>query len=498
MKKLTYIYLIFSILVFVGCSEELIDDNFRGTLKGNVRTEFENEPLKNVKITTTPSTLTVYTNENGNYEIAESLPIGDYTVKAELKGYVTEIDAISITALDQVVSVDFEMITDESLNGPPTTPKLITPDHLAVDVPVNVTLQWESSDPDNDLLTYRVLVSDSRTNTQQEFTEIEADTLLLENLHHATTYTWQVVVSDGINEEVFSSSHQFTTVPNSEFRYHFNRKEGGNYVIYSTDLNETIPITNAITSSWRPLKNNIANRVAYLQTMGGQTHLMTAALHGIDEKRISTVPINGFRNDQLSFDWHRDGSRFIFPSFDKLYMVNHDGTGEHQIYRTTDGNYITKVAWSYDGSKIALVTNDINGYHARILVINTSGMQLEVVLDEVKGAVGGLDWNIQGTKLLYTHDISEYEDERYRQLNTHIFEYDFTTNETTDYSELSEKPFGTIDLDPKYAPNDSQIIFTNTSNDGISQRSIYVMNTDGLDEIERNLLIEDGEMPDFQ
>lgn len=492
MKKLTIIITILCIS-FIGCSEDLIDDSSRGTLRGTVRTEFDNEPLENVKITTTPSTLTVYTNEQGEFEILESMPLGDYSVRADLRGYVTEVKAITISASDQEVSIDFEMVTDDSMNQPPTTPELISPPNLATNVPTDVTLKWESTDPDDDPITYKVLLSNNKTNTRTEFTDIQVDSLELQDLFHSTTYTWQVVASDGINEDVYSSSFQFTTAGNSEFRYHYVRKENDNYVIYSTDLEENIKITESTTSSWRPMKHNIANKLAFLRTTGGQTHLMTSELDGSNAKKISNTLINGFRQDQLNFAWHSDGSRFLYPSFNQLFMVNHDGTGEHVFYKTQDGQHITKVAWSEDGSKVAVVTNNVYGYEAKIIIIEV-GIGTEIIFDGVDGAVGGLDWNTQGTKLLFTHDVSGYQSSSYRQLDTRIFIYDFTDDSITDVSE-ENKPDGTVDIDPKFSPNDAQIIFMNMSNDGISERSIYTMDVDGSN---REILIQNGEMPDYK
>src|SRR5690554_6975052 len=90
-------------------------------------------------------------------------------------------------------------------------------------------------------------------------------------------------------------------------------------------------------------------------------------------KRISQIPLNVFRSDQLSYDWKSDGSQFIFPSFDKLYRVNSNGTGQTQIYQTTDGQFISKCGWSNDGSKIAIATNNIKGYEAKIILIDDRG-----------------------------------------------------------------------------------------------------------------------------
>lgn len=487
---------IFTILLF-GCSEDLLDGTQKGTLKGSVRLELTNEPLANVKITTTPSTQTVFSDEEGNFEILESIPIGDYSVKAELNGYVTEVDAISITESEQIVTIVFEMITDETLNSPPSTPQLISPANLATDLPNDVTLQWSSTDVDQDTLTYRVLVTNNTTNELEEFEELEETTLDLENLNFGTTYTWQVVVSDGINDEVFSESSQFTVRSNPEYRYHYVQKENGNFIIKSTNLEESIYITTSIHSSWRPHKNNIAQKVAFLQTIAGQTHLVTADLNGENPHQVSQAPVHGFRPDVMDFDWNTNGNRFIFPSFDKLYRVNYDGTGQQQIYQTADGQFITKCAWSYDGSKIAIVTNNINGYQAKIIILDANGNLLETIFEGQQGAVGGLDWSITGDRLLYTYDVSGYEDSNYRQLDSRIFIYNFADQTSTDFSELSEKPLGTIDVDPQFSPNDAEIIFTNTPNDLISVKSVYIVDLND-EELTRNLVLYNAEMIDYE
>src|SRR5690606_31461091 len=199
-------------------------------------------------------------------------------------------------------------------------------------------------------------------------------------------------------------------------------------------------ITNSTTSSWRPHKNNVAQKLAFFQTIGGQTHLVTSNLNGTNVQQVSQIPVNGFRIDQMDFAWHTNGHQFIFPSFDKLYKVNHDGTGQHVIYQTPDGQFITKVAWSYDGSKIAVTTNDINGYNAKIIILDGNGNYLQTIFENQPGAVGTLDFNITGSQLLYTYDVSGFQDAQYRQLDTRIFIYDFTNNQSTDLSSPSMKP----------------------------------------------------------
>src|SRR5690606_15799932 len=147
------------------------------------------------------------------------------------------------------------------------------------------------------------------------------------------------------------------------------------------------------------------------------------------------------------------------------------------------------------GSMIALKTNDPNGYNAKIIVIDMLGNVIKTVLENVNGAAGGLNFSVDGNLLLYTYDISGHQDNNYRQLNTHIFIYNMQTGDVTDVSVASEKPDGTNDLDPRFSPNNAEVIFTNTSNDGISVKNIMKVT---LQDITRTALFPDAEMPDWE
>ena len=490
--------LLFALTLF-SCKEELVDQVQTGTIKGKVVKRGSNDPLSNVKITTSPSSSTVFTESDGSFEITE-VPLGDYSVKAEISGYLNNFQAANLKNTEQVVSLAFEMDDDESLNTPPSIPELLSPTDNAENQPLSVQLSWKSTDPDTlDVLKYRLIVKNNLNTDVLEIKDLEETTYTLSDLDYGVSYFWQVSVNDGIHDEVFSPVFKFTTNKVPQNRYHFVRKENGNFFIVSSDETAvSFNLTDTSYNSWRPRKNNNSGLIAFLRTDGGNTHIFTTKPDGSEVFKVTKIPLAGFNNLELDYSWSTNGEKFIYPNFDKLYKINKDGSGQELLYTTDDGSLISECDWSYDGSKIALKTNDFNGYHTKIIIIDMLGNTLKTILEDAPGASGGLNFSVDGKYLVYSHDISGYEDSNYRQLDSHIFIYNLTDDSTRDLSAESEKSNGTNDLDPRFSPNNSQIIFTNTSNDGISLRTIMVINITSDEESDRSELFTNGEMPDYE
>ncbi|HCR75868.1 MAG TPA: hypothetical protein DIW37_05590, partial [Chryseobacterium sp.] len=206
MKTIFKIFSIFllSLLLF-SCNEELVDQAQTGTLKGKVVKRGTNVPIANVKIFTSPSTQTVFSAADGSFEIA-GMPIGNYSVKAELTGYVTNYQAVNIQTNDQAVSVVFEMDDDKSLNSPPTAPVLLSPVDNAVSQPLSVELTWNASDPDTkDELKYSLTIKNNINTNVVQVNDLTVKHYTLTNLNYGVSYFWQVSVSDGIHPPVMSA-----------------------------------------------------------------------------------------------------------------------------------------------------------------------------------------------------------------------------------------------------------------------------------------------------
>ncbi|WP_452221108.1 carboxypeptidase regulatory-like domain-containing protein [Lacinutrix salivirga] len=472
MKTLKYIFGILSFLIFINCSEDKIDGDRIGTITGKVVQNGTNGPLENVKISTNPTSSTVFTDENGEF-VLESIKVDEYSVQAELSGFVTAFES-AVVIENETTNVAIELLLSNANNQPPQTPVLVFPEDLAEEVSLEVEFTWESSDVDtNDELTYVLELRNGTTNEVELF-ETEQDTFkIVSGLQLSTSYFWQVRVSDGINDEVSSSVSQFKTItaPNNPFI--FVKKINGNNVIFSgNESNEDgaidvdlLQLTEDSNNSFRPRANLITNKIAYLRTVGGDTNLFTMNFDGTNKTQITTtIPVAGFRSEELDFCWGNNGSKIFYTNFNRLYSVDPNGGGTTLLFQTTDGSFITEVATpDFDTDLVLLKTNNVNGYQVRIFTLRLStGVEETVVVENQLGAYGGIDITANGNIIVYTDDLSDSMNTSYRQFQSRIFLFDVATLTSTQLD--SDVILGENDLDPKFSPSEGALIFTRKLN----------------------------------
>ncbi len=495
---LNLIALIILTFSLISCREELVAKSKTATLKGIITSKESGTPLSKVKVSTAPITETVFTDDSGNFEI-KNIPLGDYSLKAELDGYVTKAVGISIKNEGQVNSMTIELVDDQSLNSPPSVPELVTPADNSTNQPLSINFTWNCTDADTkDILKFNLVVKNSSNNDVIEIKDITAKNYELNNLKYGYTYFWQIIANDGVNNAVYSSTNKFTTTNSPLNRFHYVQNNNGVFTLVSNNL-ENNNLFNLHENAWRPRKNNNANLLAYLKNVGGDIHIFSSKLDGSSEFKITKIPIAGFNAKEIDYSWNQKGTQIIYANFDKLYKVNKDGTGTTLLYTAPSGEFISECDWSYDESNIAIKTNDLSGYNGNIRIINMVGNTVNTVVTNSVGALGGINFSVDGKKLLYCKDVSNYQDQNYRQLDTRVFLYDLAASTSTDLSELSKKPIGSNDLDPRFSPNNAEVIFTNTSNDGISQKNVMKITLDfSLQSLQRATLFSNAEMPDWQ
>ncbi|CAM1345398.1 carboxypeptidase regulatory-like domain-containing protein [Tenacibaculum amylolyticum] len=473
-----------------------------GDLTGKVVKKENFEPIENVKVTLSPTNNTTFTNADGEFSF-ERIEVQEYSVRANKDGYLDTFEGANVSE-ENIVNVVLEMDISTALNQGPTQPNLLTPEDETTDLENTVTLTWESTDPDEDELLYTIEIRNNFNNEIIRVENITEESYELQDLKFGGKYFWQVIASDEINPEVASGINSFTIKEEPANRFFYVKSEGDNNVIYSSNFNfdtneveNEIRITSTNVNSWRPRKNNAANLIAFLRIKNNEVHIHTMKTNGEDVRQVtSSVPVAGFNLNEIDFSWSTNGSRLIYPNFDKLYMINKDGTGLQEIFSTADGSLITECDWSEDESKIAIKTNNADGYNSSIYIIDLTGNILNTVISNNIGAVGGLNLSASGNQLLFSRDITDFQSDDYRQLDTRMFIYNFTDDSFRDISD-DDKEAGTNDLDPRFSPNESRVIFVNTSNDGVSQRNIMELNLDGVN-LDRRRLFSNAVMPDWE
>ncbi len=472
--KIIYKLLILSLLIQLSsCSEDTVGFTGVGKITGRVVEADTFNPIENAKVVLTPTNSTVFSDADG-YFVFEEAEAGDYSVSATKKGFLTNFQPATVT-VGLEVNVVFEMDIETAGNKPPSSPELFSPDDNSTDVSLSVELKWSSKDPEGDPITYKLKVKNDKNNEELLIESLTDTTYVLSNLKNSTKYFWQVSATDSINPEVWSTVYSFKTSEITQNRFLYVKSVNGNNVIFSVDDdgNESA-VTPENQNSWRPRKNLTNNKIAFLRTVNFETQLYTMNPDGSDVFQVTSVSVDGFKQSELDFSWSSNGAKLIYPHFDKLYEINKDGSGLRLVYQTPDGSFISECVISSDDSMIALKTNNSNGYNISIYTIDMAGNKLTTILSGVNGAAGGLDLTVDGKKLLYTYDISEFESSTYRQLDSRLFIYDFSTHKSVDIS--SDKTDGSIDIDPRFSPDESKVIFVNTSNDGISPKNIYIQN----------------------
>ena len=484
-----FLIMLVSLLLLTSCSEDLIDVNGTGLIRGKVVEETTFLPLENVKISTNPNTSSVFTDVNGDFEI--EVEAGQYAVQAEKDEYITAFESATVE-VDSEIELVYELRTQTANNRAPNAPVLDAPGDNAVDLSFNLTLEWTGTDVDDDELTYKVTLRNASDNTIQTFEDITDATLDI-TVGYGTTYFWQVTANDGINEDVNSELFTFSTANFPVNRFLLVKKISGNNVIYSGDEDSVeVAITSTTTNSWRPRVSRVANKIAFLRNVGALVHVFVMDPDGNNVRQVSSqVPVAGFNLEEIDISWSTDGAKIYYPSQDKLYSVNLDGTGTTMVYQST-GNLVTEV--DANGTLIAIKTNDLSGYNCEILLINTSGTLVDTVLTGLNGAVGGLDLSADNSRILYTRDTSGFENNSYRQLNTQAFIYNLNT--MVELGVSFNKDPGTNDLDARFSPTESKIIVYNQDNDGITQGTLQVLEVDTIDT--REDIFSNALMPDWE
>jgi TolB protein len=484
--------------LFLGSCEETIEPESFGSIRGRITYASNSQPVAGASITTNPPTEAIVTDEDGTFFLP-SAPTGSVTVVIKKPDYKTESIAVNVRENQTTQVLGILSVTNDG-NSAPGSPMAPNPPDGTEEQPINLQLSWQPvTDADSDSLRYDLLLYESDSTNGQLVAENLFDTTYqLENLRYSTTYFWQVIAKDSSDHLTPGPVWSFRTVSFPDNRFLFARDLGANYEVFSSNLTDssTLRLTNIDSREWRPLLSPTRDLVAFTSNAEVETHIYTMTREGDDINRVTTLPVAGYHNNGLGYTWSPDGGEFLYSHYDMLYKVHRGGFNLRPVAQAPAGFHWREVDWTaQNGGKIAALAIGPDIYDAAIYLMNADGTDTTRIVNNEAGALGGPVFSIDGQKIIFTKDVSGFESVSGdgRQLDSHIFMFDLSTNELRDLSE--DKPNGSNDLLPRFSPNGAQIIFVNRSNDGLGNSNIYTMDVDGSN---RELVIENGTTPSWE
>ncbi len=477
-----------------SCQEDTIEPQLYGRIAGSVIDDVTFIPQPNTIISTNPST-SVITVENDGSFVLDSLEPGNYTIKARLDGYLDESVTVNVKA-DITTTTTVLLSVAPDGNEPPGVPIVINPLDATMDLTTNLTMSWTASDPNaQDTLRYDLILYPADGSAPLMVAEQILDTFYqVNNLDFDQLYFWQVIVSDGTHDPVYSPVWQFKTRIFPDARIHFSRKVDDQFQIFGfTEADSTILVVEGIKNFWRPRMDPARERIAFLSIEDLETHLYISNREGENVQQVTSIPVVTYDNLNTAYCWSPDGASLLYANNNQLYRVNDNGTGLIALSEAPAGQRFAEVDWNGSTNRILVRTVENFHYQSRLFLVDPMDGTMQPLLDSIPGSYSSPSFSIDGGQVLYCHDVTNFPSADGRQLDARILLLDLQTGATTDLS--YDKVAGTNDLQVRFSPTGAVLMFVNTLNDGISQQDIWTMKISGLD---REPVIMEGEMPDWR
>ena len=503
MQKLTKIYMIIFSLLFMlllsSCKENMVEPVDYGNIQGIVLQPDGKTAISGAQIFTNPASVSIVTDNLGKFTI-KNVPTGVYAITASQANFNSTMVSVSVQSGVTVQATIIMSLGSSNAPGMAVNP---SPANQASDQPVSLKLTWMPSPSSytSDSVKYDVYLFNSSSSTPQKIASLITDTsIILSNLKFSTTYFWQIV-SRGIDTMAsYGNIWSFTTESFPNNPYVFARMVNGNYQIFSSDstIANTIQLTYDNNRDWWPRFNPQHNRIAFTSDVAVKPQIYIMNWDGSNLTKVTTTGVTGYGNYGIGFCWSPDGSNLLYSCNDKLYRIGSDGSNLTLIATAPTGRNFRECSYSPSGDKIVVLTVGANIYDSEIYLMNSDGSNMSLFAGNSPGATASPSFSIDGQKILFSHDVSGYQDNTGRQLDAHLFEINIATRDTVDLSYY--KLDGTNDLNPRYSPNGAYIIFENGSNTLNSQKDIWIMTDKGtlVNGNNRQRLLSNGIMPDWK
>ena len=450
--------------------------------------DVSDNPLRNVEVTTSPSTDVIFTSDSGR-AVFDEINTGTYSVTTRLAGYIREVNSVTIEA-GRTTEAKVVMTRDQQ--GTPNAVTDPTPPNEAVDLSRTVTLSWDIEKGENDTILYDLKLFEATSSAPLIDVVSLTDTFYIaEGLQFNTTYFWQVVSKNLLNERTNGPFWSFSTSPLPLNRIVYSSEVRGLHQIFSTNqAGDSVQITRGEGEKFRPIYSKDRTEIAYTSNQDVDYHIYISDNTGEEPDRVTDIPLASFHYNGGGYAWSPDNGQFAYSHYDRLYRIQRNGSGLTKLLDAPDNRNFRDIDWTSNGNKLVVETVGPRPYDGEIYLMNTNGTDSVRIFDNAPGAIGSPTFSIDGKQIMFTWDVSGFEVDDGRMLDSHIWIYDIASMDTVDIS--GSKPAGTNDLYPRFSPDGSKIIFSNQINDRSEPPVLFIMNTDGSS---RERLVGDGRDP---
>lgn len=211
MKKIIFIACCLFLATLSSCEEGKLDIEYFGSISGTVLDGDTYLPIEGVLVTTTPPSISLLTDANGNFTISK-LKEGEVAVNVRKKDYLSNTLSVAIyadesTPLDLLIYKDENNVGNISIYDP-------VPGNGAMDQSLGFLLKWKVEGKKASVnLTYSIYIFESNSSAQKLVGEdISVPEVTVGGLNNSTTYFWYVVANYQGNKIAFSPTWSFKTI----------------------------------------------------------------------------------------------------------------------------------------------------------------------------------------------------------------------------------------------------------------------------------------------
>lgn len=502
----TSYWILLAIFIFQwSCREDIISPDALRDISGTVLNE-SNLPVEGVKVSTDPGTNVTFTKADGTF-LLEAIAAGDYTLKFEKNEYITGLEKINLSDnFDSKLTIVLKLkpLTDFA----PDLPSQPMPADKSQVYPSGLVLSWICKDANGDSLSFEVLMNMGVGGAMIPVTSaLNARTFTPTGLQFNTTYLWQVIASDPSGKTTYGPVWTFSTIPFPNHEILYVSRKNGRWQIFSCEADGKNPLalTNADFNAWKPEYSPNGNRIAFFSDEEGPDwHLYVMNLDGTGKQRVSPLaaPATGLNSRTIDFCWSPDGEYLLYTASNTLRLqpVFSNGKAAQEV-KIPPGAYFASVDWS--NQSIIARSTDPDGFGNKFWSFNFSGAVFsspQLIVEIPQGQVDGPVFSFNADALIYTHDVSPAPKTIFQGFpeNSRLFLIPDILNPGTPKDISKAKIQGTSDLQPRFTPSGSKIIFLNYDLD----KKIFQVMIQDKEEVNstynRLVWIPNAEMPEWK